>query len=56
MSDELGLGEADAEARWIGVRRHQALLVVDWFRSRERLDHECALPPSASSLPASSSW
>jgi hypothetical protein len=24
----LGLGESDAEARWIGVRRHQAVLVV----------------------------
>jgi hypothetical protein len=31
MSDGLGLGEADAEARWIGVRRHQALLVVIGF-------------------------
>jgi hypothetical protein len=31
MSDELGLGESDAEARWIGVRRHQAALVVIGF-------------------------
>jgi hypothetical protein len=27
-SDFLGLGDSDAEARWIGVRRHQAILVV----------------------------
>jgi hypothetical protein len=27
-SDPLGLGDSDAEARWIGIRRHQALLVV----------------------------
>jgi hypothetical protein len=27
-SDTLGLGESDAEARWIGVRRHQAVLVI----------------------------
>ena len=27
-SDSFGLGESDAEARWIGVRRHQAVLVV----------------------------
>lgn len=27
-SDSLGLGDADAEARWIGIRRHQAVLVV----------------------------
>lgn len=40
MSDELGLGESDADARWIGVRRHQAVLVVigfglvsDWIMS-----------------------
>ncbi len=31
MSDDLGLGEADADARWIGVRRHQAALVVIGF-------------------------
>ena len=28
MSDHVGLGEADANARWIGVRRHQAALVI----------------------------
>lgn len=28
MSDALGLGESDAENRWIGIRRHQAVLVV----------------------------
>ncbi len=28
MSDLLGLGAADAESRWVGVRRHQAVLVV----------------------------
>ena len=27
-SDSLGLGDSDAETRWIGVRRHQAVLVV----------------------------
>jgi hypothetical protein len=27
-SDSLGLGESDAEMRWIGIRRHQAALVV----------------------------
>lgn len=41
MSETLGLGEADADVRWIGVRRHQALLVVlgfglvsDWIMSK----------------------
>jgi hypothetical protein len=41
MSEALGLGEADADARWIGVRRHQAVLVVvgfglasDWIVSK----------------------
>jgi hypothetical protein len=41
MSEALGLGEADADVRWIGVRRHQAILVVigfglvsDWIMSR----------------------
>ncbi len=40
MSEDLGLGEADANARWIGVRRHQAVLVLlgfglasDWIMS-----------------------
>jgi hypothetical protein len=40
MSDDLTLGESDADARWIGVRRHQAVLVVigfglvsDWIMS-----------------------
>jgi hypothetical protein len=40
MSEDMGLGETDAQARWIGVRRHQALLVVvgfglvsDWIMS-----------------------
>jgi hypothetical protein len=28
MSEFLGLGVADAESRWIGVRRHQAVLVI----------------------------
>jgi hypothetical protein len=28
MSESLGLGDADAGVRWIGIRRHQALLVV----------------------------
>jgi hypothetical protein len=28
MSELLGLGVADAESRWIGVRRHQAILAV----------------------------
>ena len=28
MSDLVALGPADAEARWIGIRRHQALLAV----------------------------
>jgi hypothetical protein len=28
MSELLGLGVADAESRWIGVRRHQAMLVT----------------------------
>jgi hypothetical protein len=28
MSELLGLGVADAESRWIGVRRHQAILVI----------------------------
>ena len=41
MSEALGLGEADADVRWIGIRRHQALLVVlgfgltsDWIMSK----------------------
>ncbi len=40
MSEDLGLGESDANARWIGVRRHQAVLVLlgfglasDWIMS-----------------------
>ena len=40
MNENLGLGESDAEARWIGVRRHQAVLVIlgvglasDWVMS-----------------------
>jgi hypothetical protein len=28
MSESLALGAADAESRWIGIRRHQAVLVV----------------------------
>ena len=28
MSEFLGLGVADGESRWIGVRRHQAVLVI----------------------------
>ncbi|HEY5093050.1 MAG TPA: hypothetical protein VII60_07270 [Acidimicrobiales bacterium] len=28
MSEFLGLGVADAESRWVGVRRHQAILVI----------------------------
>ncbi|HUX04662.1 MAG TPA: hypothetical protein VMV53_07145 [Acidimicrobiales bacterium] len=28
MSDHLALGDADADARWVGVRRHQALLAI----------------------------
>ena len=28
MSEYVALGEADAEARWIGIRRHQAALVI----------------------------
>jgi hypothetical protein len=28
MSELLGLGAADGESRWIGVRRHQAVLVI----------------------------
>jgi hypothetical protein len=28
MSELIQLGDADAQARWIGVRRHQALLVI----------------------------
>jgi hypothetical protein len=28
MSELLGLGDADAESRWIGVRRHQAILLT----------------------------
>jgi hypothetical protein len=31
MSNALGLGDSDAEARWIGIRRHQGLLVVVGF-------------------------
>jgi hypothetical protein len=31
MSSALGLGDSDAEARWIGIRRHQAVLVVVGF-------------------------
>jgi len=41
MSDRIGLGEADANARWIGIRRHQAVLVIvgvgllsDWVLAR----------------------
>lgn len=40
MSETLGLGESDANARWIGVRRHQAVLTIlgvglagDWVMS-----------------------
>ena len=28
MSEAVGLGEADAESRWIGIRRHQAALII----------------------------
>jgi hypothetical protein len=31
MSNSLGLGDSDAEARWIGIRRHQGVLVVAGF-------------------------
>ena len=31
MSETLALGETDADARWIGVRRHQAVLVILGF-------------------------
>jgi hypothetical protein len=31
MSSPLGLGDSDAQARWIGIRRHQGLLVVVGF-------------------------
>jgi hypothetical protein len=31
MSELLGLGVADGESRWIGVRRHQAVLVIGGF-------------------------
>jgi hypothetical protein len=27
-SDSVGLGESDVDARWIGIRRHQALLLI----------------------------
>jgi hypothetical protein len=30
-SDSLSLGDSDAETRWIGIRRHQAVLVVTGF-------------------------
>lgn len=40
MSDHLALGDSDADPRWIGVRQHQAVLVVvgfglvsDWIMS-----------------------
>lgn len=40
MSEHLGLAETDADSRWIGVRRHQAALVIvglglvsDWVMS-----------------------
>lgn len=28
MSEALGLGESDADARWVGLRRHQAVVLV----------------------------
>ena len=28
MTDSIGLGVADADSRWIGIRRHQAILVI----------------------------
>ncbi len=28
MTDAIGLGVADSESRWIGIRRHQAILVI----------------------------
>jgi hypothetical protein len=38
MSESFGLGAADGESRWIGIRRHQAVLVIvglgllgEWF-------------------------
>jgi hypothetical protein len=31
MSNVLGLGDSDAEARWIGIRRHQGVLVLVGF-------------------------
>ncbi len=41
MSERIGLGDADANVRWIGIRRHQAVLVIvgvgllsDWVLSR----------------------
>jgi hypothetical protein len=44
MSEALGLGATDAESRWIGVRRHQAMLVIvglalagDWATRPHRL-------------------
>jgi hypothetical protein len=40
MSENVGLGESDVDVRWIGIRRHQAVLVIlgvglasDWVMS-----------------------
>ncbi len=48
MSEPFGLGAADADSRWIGVRRHQAILAIvglaiagDWATRPHRSIVEC---------------
>jgi hypothetical protein len=50
MSESMGLGEADADSRWIGIRRHQAALIIlgvgitgDWIIASHAQSAELAL-------------
>ena len=50
MSESVGLGEADAESRWVGIRRHQAALIIlglglagDWLVASHAQSGELAL-------------
>jgi hypothetical protein len=50
MSELVGLGESDAESRWVGIRRHQAALIIlglglagDWLVASHAQSGELAL-------------
>lgn len=54
MSEHIELGESDADARWIGIRRHQAVLVIvglglvgDWIVRTGSVAVELALGVAA---------